>query len=94
MLKNIRSIYLTKLKTKVILCLVNRTKGGESMKYRIKEFREELGMTQEELSIKSGVSRTIISGLEKNTVKTTTVKTLMSIAKALNKDIGDIFLQI
>lgn len=37
---------------------------GEKMKYRIKELREEKRMTQEELSEKSGVSRSIISKLE------------------------------
>ena len=34
------------------------------MGYKIKDIRESLGMTQEELAEKSGVSRTIISGLE------------------------------
>lgn len=30
------------------------------MGYKIKEIREEIGMTQAELSIKSGVSRTLL----------------------------------
>lgn len=61
------------------------------MGYRIKECREEQGMSQEELSKKSGVSRTIISGLETGTIVTTTTGTLLKIAKALNKNVKDIF---
>ena len=34
------------------------------MEYKVKEIREKAGITQEDLAIKSGVSRTIISGLE------------------------------
>ena len=34
------------------------------MGYRIKEAREEAGMTQDELANKSGVSRSIINGLK------------------------------
>ena len=61
------------------------------MGYKIKECREEQGMSQEELSKKSGVSRTIISGLETGTIVTTTTGTLLKIAKALNKNVKDIF---
>ena len=46
------------------------------MGYRIKEVREEKRMTQEELSAKSGISRTTISGLENGTVRSTSTKTL------------------
>ena len=42
------------------------------MGYRIKEIREELGLTQEQLSKKANVSRTIISGLETGSIKVTT----------------------
>ena len=59
--------------------------------YRIKEAREEKGMTQEELSEKSRVSRTIISGLESGKIKVTTTSTLLKIAEALNKKVTDIF---
>ncbi|HIZ76153.1 MAG TPA: helix-turn-helix transcriptional regulator [Firmicutes bacterium] len=62
-------------------------------RYRIKEYREKLKMTQEELAAKSGVSRTIISGLEQGKIKTTTTKTIISIAEALNTTVGEIFLQ-
>ena len=60
--------------------------------FRVKEEREKKGMTQEELSKKAGVSRTIISGLESGTINVTTTKTLKKIAEALGKNVSDIFL--
>ncbi len=62
------------------------------MEYKIREIRKELGMSQEELSEKSGVSRAIISGLESGSITVTTTLTLMKIAKALDKKVSDIFL--
>lgn len=59
--------------------------------YKIKECREEVKMSQEELSEKSGVSRAIISGLESGRTSVTTTKTLEAIANALGKNISDIF---
>lgn len=61
------------------------------MVYKIKEFREEQGLSQIELSQKSGVSRTIISGLESGTIKTTTTETLSKVARALDKKVSEIF---
>lgn len=61
------------------------------MKYRVKEIREQAGMSQEVLANKSGVSRTIISGLESGAIKETSTKTLSRIADALNKKVSDIF---
>jgi transcriptional regulator with XRE-family HTH domain len=62
------------------------------MGYKIKEARKELHMTQEELSKKSGVSRTIISGLETGVITTTTTGTLLKIANAMGKEVSEIFL--
>lgn len=62
------------------------------MEFKIKECREEEGMSQIELSKKSGVSRTIISGLESGSIKVTTTITLIKIADALGKKVTDIFL--
>ena len=42
---------------------------------------------------KSGVSRTIISGLENGTITTTTTDTLLKIAKALDTKVVDIFFE-
>ncbi|MGP1568874.1 helix-turn-helix transcriptional regulator [Peptoanaerobacter stomatis] len=61
------------------------------MGYKIKEVREELGITQEELADKANVSRTILSGLESGKLKTTTTNTLLKIANALDRKVEDIF---
>lgn len=61
------------------------------MGYRIKEVREEKRMTQEELSAKSGISRTTISALENGAVRSTSTKTLLKIAAALETTVDNIF---
>lgn len=61
------------------------------MGFKIRECRNEINMSQEELSKKSGVSRTIISGLENGTITVTTTETLLRIARAMNKRVVDIF---
>lgn len=61
------------------------------MGYKIKEYREAMNMSQEELSKKSNVSRTIISGLECGTLTVTTTGTLLKIANALGKNVNEIF---
>ncbi|MEQ2384156.1 helix-turn-helix transcriptional regulator [Lachnospiraceae bacterium CLA-AA-H58] len=63
------------------------------MQYRIKEYREKLKMSQAELSEKAKVSRTIISGLESGSITVTTTETLLKIAKALGKNVSDIFFE-
>lgn len=70
-----------------------REERRKTMGYRIKEIREELGMTQEQLSKKAKVSRTTISGLENGNIKVTTTGTLLKIATALERNISEIFLQ-
>lgn len=61
------------------------------MGYKIREFRKKLKLTQEELAAKSGVSRTTISGLENGTMRSTTSKTLLSLARALGTTVDQIF---
>ncbi len=61
------------------------------MIYKIKEIRESLGMSQEELSKKSSVNRTTISGLESGTIANTTASTISKIAEALGVQVSDIF---
>ncbi len=63
------------------------------MQYRIKEFREKLKWTQEELAKVSGVSRATIAGLESGAVTVCTTTTLVKIAKALNKKVSDIIFE-
>lgn len=62
------------------------------MRYKIKEFRCEKEMSQEQLSERANVSRTIISGLENGTITVTSTRTLEKIAEALDKTVSDIFL--
>lgn len=62
------------------------------MGYKIKELREAMKMTQEELAEKSGVSRGTISALENNGIdRTTTSKTLVKLAQALDTTVDRIF---
>ena len=53
------------------------------MGYKIKELREAMKMTQEELAEKSGVSRGTISALENGIDRTTTSKTLVKLAQGV-----------
>ena len=68
-------------------------KEGGKMKNRLKEERENQGISQEELSKKSTVSRTIISELETGKTDVVTNITLEKLAEALNKKVTDIFFQ-
>ena len=61
------------------------------MGYTIKELREAMKMTQEELAEKSGVSRGTISALENGIDRTTTSKTLVKLAQALDTTVDRIF---
>lgn len=88
------STCLTIYENSVKIWLVQHDEHAERrirMGYKIKEIREEKGMTQEQLSKKANVSRTIISGLENGKIKTTTTGTLLKIAEALEKTVADIF---
>ena len=75
----------------IIYVQQDEQKGGEKMTNRLKSIREEQGLSQEELSRKSTVSRTIISELENFKTDVVTNVTLEKIAKALNKKVVDIF---
>ena len=79
---------LTKLFSRLNIDVVK----GEKMKYRIKELREEKRMTQEELSEKSGVSRSIISKLEQEKPVNMLTDTLSKIANALDVNVSSLFL--
>ena len=61
------------------------------MGYRIRELREAMKMTQEELVDKSGVSRGTISAVENGSMRNTTSKTLLKLAQALNTSVDRIF---
>lgn len=61
------------------------------MQNRVKEYREKEGLTQEELSKKSEVSRNTISAIETGTNTNVTYEVMEKIAKALNKKVATIF---
>lgn len=58
---------------------------------KVKDFREQKGMTQLELAQKSGVSRITISQIENGVERNTTTKTVLNIAKALGTTVDELF---
>lgn len=62
---------------------LNREKGGEQMGEKIKKRRMELGLSQEDLAKKAGVSRVQISNLERGASQFCTWKTMQKLSKAL-----------
>ena len=58
---------------------------------KIKERREFLKLSQEELAEKSAVSRATISSLENNSERNTSTKILKRIASALDTTVGELF---
>jgi transcriptional regulator with XRE-family HTH domain len=51
---------------------------------KLERLRREAGLTQEELAEKSGVSRGVISRIERTSIETVLVKNLVLLAKALS----------
>lgn len=62
------------------------------MEIKLKQVRESIGITQYELAEKAGLSRQTIFNLESGCVVTTSTKTMLKIARALNESVTDIFL--
>lgn len=63
------------------------------MKNKVKHYRELAGLTQEELSEKSEVSRNTISALETGSNTNVTYDTMIKIARALNEKVATIFFE-
>lgn len=61
------------------------------MGHKLKIFRLQRNMTQEELSERSGVSRQTISSIENEGVGAATTKTLAKLAEALETTVGELF---
>lgn len=57
----------------------------------VKKRREDLGLTQDELAIKAGLSRQTISSIENGTNRGVTSSTLTKIATALDTTVGALF---
>ena len=62
------------------------------MKNKVKEYRVEQNLTQEELAKKANVSRYLISRIENGDDVNITKNTMLSIAEALNSNVSDLFL--
>lgn len=62
------------------------------MNNKIKEYRIEKEITQEQLSQISGVARTVIAQLESGKRKNITSDTMLKISKALDEPVENIFL--
>lgn len=62
------------------------------MKNKVKEYRVEQNLTQEELAKKANVSRYLISRIENGDDVNITKNTMLSIAEALNSNVSDVFL--
>ena len=61
------------------------------MRYRLKEIREEKGITQEKLEEMSGVSRQTISAIENNDDYQAKVGTLLALANAMETTVDNLF---
>lgn len=61
------------------------------MGYRLKELREQKGITQEELEKLSGVSRQTISAIENNDDYQAKVGTLKALARAMETTVDNLF---
>lgn len=59
---------------------------------RIREIREQKGMTQVELANKANISRTILSNLETNQKCDCKISTMLAVAAALEQPFESIFL--
>ena len=62
------------------------------IKNRLKELRVERGMSQEELSELSGISRTTLSKIENNEEASVNTRTIAKLAEVFNVKPSDIFL--
>jgi len=61
---------------------------------KLAEFRAKHGLTQEELAVKSGVSRPYISEIETGSQKVITNTVMLKLANALSESVSDIFFTI
>lgn len=67
-------------------------KGGVRMENRVRERREELHMTQEELAERANVSRQTIHVLESGKAENVTLATMLAVSNALESTAEKLFL--
>lgn len=70
--------------------LTNQMKKGGRMN-RLKEYRVNRNITQEDLSKKSGISRTTIVNIENGNLKFIRSDTMNALSKALNVPVSTLF---
>ncbi|QNM06078.1 helix-turn-helix transcriptional regulator [Qiania dongpingensis] len=61
------------------------------MKNKLQQLRWDSNLSQQQLAIKSGVKRSIISNIENGHTTNPSIVTALKLAKALNVTIEDIF---
>jgi DNA-binding XRE family transcriptional regulator len=61
------------------------------MQNKLKNYREELGLTQSELAEKSGVARTIVSYIETEKEVDVKLSTLTALSNAVGKKVSEVF---
>lgn len=61
------------------------------MGYKIREYREKKGLTQDELASRSGVGRVTISLIETGVTRNVSSQTLLKLAKALDVKVDELF---
>lgn len=67
-------------------------KGEDSVDNKVKEIRVKKGLSQEELANKSNISRYLISKIENGKDVNLTKNTMISISKALEKSVVEVFM--
>lgn len=67
-------------------------KGEDSVDNKVKEIRIKKGLSQEELANKSNISRYLISKIENGEDVNLTKNTMISISKALEKPVVEVFM--
>lgn len=67
-------------------------KGEDSVDNKVKEIRIKKGLSQEELANRSNVSRYLISKIENGEDVNLTKNTMISISKALEKPVIQVFM--
>lgn len=60
------------------------------MRYKIRELREQQGLTQDALARMSGITRATLWGLETDDTKVTTTATLQAVAQALGVTVSEL----
>lgn len=72
-----------------MLGVMARTSAQQKLGKRVKQFRTELGYTQEKLEELTGLDRSYISGVERG-ARNPSIKNISKLAKALRVKVSDL----